>query len=114
MCDTCGCGDTAIVPVEIHETILADNDRVAAHNREHFRAASVTAVNLMGSPGAGKTALLEATARALRRRLGAAGREHVAQSYDLQHNAAALVRLLTATPAGADERDEAVIEGATS
>ncbi|MFA9563871.1 MAG: glycosyltransferase [Acidimicrobiales bacterium] len=50
----------------------------------------------------------------LRARLGRAGREHVAQSYDLQHNAAALVRLLTATSAGADEGDEAVIEGATS
>jgi hydrogenase nickel incorporation protein HypB len=64
MCDTCGCGDTNLVPVELHERILAGNDRTAAHNRLHFRERGVLALNLMGSPGAGKTALLEATARA--------------------------------------------------
>jgi len=49
----------------VHERILAGNDRVARHNREHFHDHNVIAVNLMGSPGAGKTAILEATARAL-------------------------------------------------
>ncbi len=66
MCDTCGCGDTKIVPVEIHDRILAGNDRQAQHNREHFEQDGVLAINLMGSPGSGKTALLEATARATR------------------------------------------------
>ena len=65
MCDTCGCGDTTLVPVEVHERILSDNDRIAAHNRAHFAARGVLTVNLIGSPGAGKTALLEATARAM-------------------------------------------------
>jgi hydrogenase nickel incorporation protein HypB len=64
MCTTCGCGDTELVPVELHEKILAGNDRAARHNREHFLEAGVLALNLMGSPGAGKTAVLEATARA--------------------------------------------------
>jgi hydrogenase nickel incorporation protein HypB len=64
MCDTCGCGDPNLVPVELHERILAGNDRTAAHNRLHFREKGILALNLMGSPGAGKTALLEATARA--------------------------------------------------
>ena len=74
MCTTCGCGDTALVPVELHEKILAGNDRAAKHNREHFLEAGVLALNLMGSPGAGKTAVLEATATAAagkRWRLGA-------------------------------------------
>ena len=73
MCDTCGCGDSNIVPVHVHETILAGNDRIAAHNREHFDERKVVAVNLMGSPGAGKTSVLEATARRLggAQRLGA-------------------------------------------
>jgi hydrogenase nickel incorporation protein HypB len=62
MCETCGCGDPNLVPVEVKESLLARNDHAAAHNREHFRAAGVTAINLMGSPGSGKTALLEATA----------------------------------------------------
>jgi hydrogenase nickel incorporation protein HypB len=68
MCDTCGCGDHELVPVDVHERILAGNDNAAAHNRQHFRAAGVVAVNLMGGPGAGKTAVLEATARALAER----------------------------------------------
>jgi len=73
MCDTCGCGDSELVPVEIHQSLLANNDRTAGHNREHFLEHGLLAVNLMGSPGAGKTAVLEATARALagKRRLGA-------------------------------------------
>jgi hydrogenase nickel incorporation protein HypB len=65
MCTTCGCGDSELVPVELHEKILAGNDRAARHNREHFLASGVLALNLMGSPGSGKTAVLEATARAV-------------------------------------------------
>jgi len=64
MCETCGCGDPELVPVALREKILAGNDRTARHNREHFVEAGVLAVNVMGSPGSGKTALLEATARA--------------------------------------------------
>ncbi len=72
MCDTCGCGDPNLVSVDVHEKILAVNDHTAAHNREHLARHGVFAVNLMGSPGAGKTAVLEATAHALEgRRLGA-------------------------------------------
>jgi hydrogenase nickel incorporation protein HypB len=73
MCDVCGCGDTRIVSIEVHERLLAGNDRTAAHNRSHFAARGIAAINLMGAPGAGKTALLEATARALagRRRIAA-------------------------------------------
>jgi hydrogenase nickel incorporation protein HypB len=63
MCESCGCGDPEIVPVDVQHKILSDNDRIASHNREHFLASSLVAINLMGSPGAGKTALLEATAR---------------------------------------------------
>ena len=68
MCSTCGCGDPEIVGVELHEKILAGNDRAARHNRDHFVEAGVLALNLMGSPGSGKTAVLEATARAARGR----------------------------------------------
>ncbi|MFO7693049.1 MAG: hydrogenase nickel incorporation protein HypB [Vicinamibacterales bacterium] len=64
MCETCGCGDPHVVSVEIRERILAVNDRDAGHNREHFTSRGVLAINLMGSPGSGKTAVLEATARA--------------------------------------------------
>jgi hydrogenase nickel incorporation protein HypB len=66
MCESCGCGDPKIVPVDVHDRILEGNDRTARHNRHHFEEDGVLAVNLMGSPGSGKTALLEATARATR------------------------------------------------
>jgi hydrogenase nickel incorporation protein HypB len=65
MCDVCGCGDTNLVSVEVHESLLRTNDRQAAHLRAHFREDGVTVINLMGSPGSGKTALLEATAQGL-------------------------------------------------
>jgi hydrogenase nickel incorporation protein HypB len=76
MCDSCGCGDSEIVTVELQERILSGNARTAQHNRDHFAERGVLAVNLMGSPGSGKTALLEATARAyaargVSRRIGA-------------------------------------------
>jgi hydrogenase nickel incorporation protein HypB len=79
MCEDCGCGDPEKVPVEVHESLLAGNDERARHNREHFRAHAVTAINLMGSPGSGKTALLEATARAI-----GPGRRLAALSGDLE------------------------------
>ncbi|RLB44012.1 MAG: hydrogenase accessory protein HypB, partial [Deltaproteobacteria bacterium] len=63
MCETCGCGDPEIVPIEVQERILSDNDAQADHNRSHFQGLGLLAINLMGSPGAGKTAVLEATAK---------------------------------------------------
>jgi hydrogenase nickel incorporation protein HypB len=64
MCQDCGCGDPEVVPVKVQQKILARNDRTAAHNRDHFLGDGILAINLMGSPGAGKTAVLEATGRA--------------------------------------------------
>jgi len=68
MCESCGCGDSKLVPVDVHERILEGNDRTARHNRHHFEEDGVFAINLMGSPGSGKTALLEATASSMRDR----------------------------------------------
>jgi len=69
MCESCGCGDEALVPVEVQHRILAVNDQTAQHTRGHFEELGVLALNLMGSPGSGKTALLEATARLAKGRL---------------------------------------------
>jgi len=51
-------------PKTIHviTKILDQNDREAEHNREHFDQHGVLSINLMSSPGSGKTALLEALA----------------------------------------------------
>jgi hydrogenase nickel incorporation protein HypB len=53
--------------IRIESGVMEGNDRVADENRRALREAGVLAVNLMGSPGAGKTALLEATAGELDR-----------------------------------------------
>jgi hydrogenase nickel incorporation protein HypB len=47
--------------VRVVEGVLDANDTIARTNRDDFDAAGVTVVNLMGAPGAGKTALLERT-----------------------------------------------------
>ncbi|HEY6067783.1 MAG TPA: hydrogenase nickel incorporation protein HypB [Gaiellaceae bacterium] len=51
--------------VRVVEGVLDANDTIARANRDDFDAAGVTVVNLMGAPGAGKTALLERTLREL-------------------------------------------------
>lgn len=83
MCDTCGCnvteGNRHLVEgegklartesgreaVSVLTGLLTENDRLAAHNREHFDRHRVLALNLMSSPGSGKTRLLEETLAAL-------------------------------------------------
>lgn len=52
--------------VEILENIFGANDRLASTNRRILDAAGVYSVNLMASPGAGKTSLIELTVEKLR------------------------------------------------
>lgn len=49
--------------VQVEQDILARNNLLARHNRQHLDAAGIFAINLVSSPGAGKTALLERTLR---------------------------------------------------
>lgn len=45
--------------ISIIKKILDKNDHEASHNRAHFDSHNVLGINLMSSPGSGKTALLE-------------------------------------------------------
>ena len=83
MCDTCGCnithgnrhlikGTGALAQtadghraITVLRSLLSENDRQAEHNRTHLDQHGVLAINLMSSPGSGKTALLEVTLDAL-------------------------------------------------
>jgi len=83
MCDTCGCnithGNEGLIrpggklhktesgkeAVTVLHSLLHENDHTAKHNRDHFDQHDVLAINLMSSPGSGKTALLEATIQQL-------------------------------------------------
>ena len=60
--------DQATEPRVIHVTknLLVKNAEAARQNREAFRQLGVCAVNVLSSPGAGKTALLQATWRSRR------------------------------------------------
>ena len=51
----------AIRTIEVREQVMARNDELAATVRERLRESGVTALNLVSSPGAGKTLLLERT-----------------------------------------------------
>ena len=54
--------------VELRRGILKKNDELAAVLRQRFEAAGVLVLNLVSSPGTGKTAFLERTLRELRGR----------------------------------------------
>ncbi len=77
MCGTCGCtvteGNLHLVveggehrqSVDVLQKLLNENDVAAVHNRQHVDSHQVLTINLMSSPGSGKTALLETTIAAL-------------------------------------------------
>ena len=52
--------------IQVMKNILGENDRIAAENQTMFAAKGVYVVNLMGSPGAGKTSVLEKTMEKLK------------------------------------------------
>lgn len=47
--------------IELERDILHQNDLAAARNRGYFEAKKITAINLVSSPGSGKTSFLERT-----------------------------------------------------
>lgn len=87
MCDTCGCGTNSVkygMPgknltvdnsalshnhehkhesreINLEINILNKNNLIAERNRGYFEAKKITAINLVSSPGSGKTSLLERT-----------------------------------------------------
>lgn len=80
MCNTCGCNVTpgnrhllftsppkkTLTAVSVLSHLLKHNDEQAEINRANLDAHKVLAINLMSSPGSGKTALLEATIKKLK------------------------------------------------
>lgn len=52
--------------IRVVENILGANERLALENRQELDAAGVFSLNLMASPGAGKTSLIEATVQAMK------------------------------------------------
>ena len=75
MCDTCGCSRTHNHPhhnhieetktIDVNQSLLKANEEAAAGNKRHFDEKGILAINLISSPGSGKTALLEKTIESL-------------------------------------------------
>ncbi len=63
MGETCNCGAARGLADERQARAETAGRNQAELNRKHFLDQGILAVNLLGSPGSGKTALLEATAR---------------------------------------------------
>jgi hydrogenase nickel incorporation protein HypB len=51
--------------IRLERKVLSENDRIAARLAQRFAEARLLVLNLLSSPGAGKTSLLEQTARRL-------------------------------------------------
>lgn len=58
-------GTTRTTRIPMVERVLEANDEIAAATRGELERRSIFSVDLIGAPGSGKTALLEATLRAL-------------------------------------------------
>jgi len=52
--------------IEVEQDILQHNDLMAARNRGYFEAKNILALNLVSSPGSGKTSILERTLKDLK------------------------------------------------
>ena len=51
--------------VPLEKKVLSENDRIAAELRQRFREHGILCLNLISSPGSGKTSLLERTLKTL-------------------------------------------------
>jgi hydrogenase nickel incorporation protein HypB len=52
--------------IDLREKVLTANDKIARKNREKFSETGTLVLNLVSSPGSGKTALIEETVKALK------------------------------------------------
>ncbi|HJS17620.1 MAG TPA: hydrogenase nickel incorporation protein HypB, partial [Anaerolineales bacterium] len=76
--------------IAVVENILNANDRLARENYHRLEAAGVFSINILASPGAGKTSLIEQTLPRLRGRLRVATIDgDIATSIDSDRAAAA-------------------------
>jgi len=99
--------------VPVVENILGANDRLADENRGRLDAARVLGLNLMASPGAGKTSLIEHTVRALSGRLRLAVIDgDIATSLDADRAAAAGATAIQINTGGECHLDAVMVQSA--
>jgi len=95
------------------ENILSANDRLAEENRFHLEDAGVYAINLMASPGAGKTSLIEHTVKRLINSLRLAVVDgDIASNIDAERAAAAGAAAVQINTGGECHLDAVMFQGA--
>jgi hydrogenase nickel incorporation protein HypB len=101
------------VRVPVVEQIMSANDQLAAANRARLDEAGVFAVNVMASPGAGKTSLITRTVEALRDefRMGAVDGD-IATTIDADRIAALGIPTVQINTGGACHLDAAMFQSA--
>lgn len=99
--------------VSVVEDILNANDQLAASNRERLDNAGIFAINLMASPGAGKTSLITRTVEALRDdfRIGAIDGD-IATTLDADRIAASGIPAVQVNTGGACHLDAVMLKEA--
>ena len=101
--------------IPVVEKILSANDRLALKNQSRFDAAKVFAINVMASPGAGKTSLIEHTIKGLegRLRIGMINGD-IATSFDADRAQAAGATAIQINTGGNCHLDAVMVQSALS
>ena len=99
--------------IPIVEKIFSANDRLAAQNRVRLDEAGIFAINLMASPGAGKTSLIEHTIKNLSSKYRIAAIDgDIATSIDADRAAEAGATALQINTGGECHLDAVMLHGA--
>lgn len=99
--------------IEVQEDILGANERLASENRVRLEDAGVFSFNLMASPGAGKTSLVERTVEALAGQMRVAVVDgDLATSLDADRAAAAGAAAIQVNTGGQCHLDALMLRGA--
>lgn len=99
--------------IQVVEQILGANDQLAEENRKRLNSAGVFALNLMASPGAGKTSVIEHTIKLLGSQLELAVIDgDVATSIDAERAASAGATAVQINTGGECHLDAVMLHGA--
>jgi len=102
-----------VTKVSVVEGILSANDQLAASNRVRLDGAGVFGLNMMASPGAGKTSLITRTVEALRETFRIAAVDgDIATTIDADRVAAAGIPSVQINTGGACHLDAAMLQSA--
>ena len=115
MCDKCGCGKAGAArrTIAVEERVLAKNDAIADAIRHQLAHRHTLMINLLGSPGSGKTMLLEKSLPRLMKEVRIAVLEGDVQTrYDAERLKKAGVPAVQINTGGACHLDAASVQQA--